>query len=98
MSDEFKVYEEVDENVTMGPKTYRVTGCNRDWNPLPGHEDEVPEGTLWELVADFTYFDGKVTQIGGAGKTKDEAMKNIHFMLGFHTGVNAMARKLHEGY
>ena len=86
-------YEEVSEEVEIGNNTYLVRGCHRDWNPMPGYEDQVPEGTLWELTTDFQGDKGP-RSVCGAGKTKEEAMRHLSFMVGFQTGVEAVGRHL----
>lgn len=83
-------YELVSEELTFGDVTYLVEGCHRDWNPMPG--TTPPEGTVWTLSTKFTDSKGDEQPITGGGKTKEEAMKNIVFMIGFKSGVEAIAR------
>lgn len=80
-----KIYEEVSEEMKIGNNTYMVKGCHRDWNPMPIHKDQVPEGTVWELVA---YLDG-IQKVVGSGSSKEEAIHNLIFAMGFRSGVEA---------
>lgn len=81
------VHEEVSEQLQLGNKSYAVVGSHRDWNPMKGYEDQMPEGTVWELM---TQLDG--SRVVGVGSTKDEAIRNLIFQLGFRIGVNAATR------
>lgn len=86
-------YEIVSEEVKFGNNTYLVEGSHRDWRPMPGYEDQVPEGTLWELTTVFEGHKGPQS-VCGAGQTKGEAIKQLAFMVGFQTAVNVIGRHL----
>tara|TARA_R110002094_G_scaffold166176_2_gene149739 strand:- start:1027 stop:1287 length:261 start_codon:yes stop_codon:yes gene_type:complete len=76
------IHEEVKEELNIGNRTYLIEGCHRDWNMLEGHE--APEGTVWELIAEV---EGQ--KVAGAGGTKNEAIQNLIFVMGFTTGVRS---------
>jgi hypothetical protein len=87
------VYEEVSEAMTFGNHVYLVTGCHRDWNPMPGHTP--PEGTVWELTTQFMdSIKSEQRTICGTGKTKEEAIRQLAFMAGFQTAASIMAGRL----
>jgi len=88
------IHEQVSEEIKLGNNTFLVEGCHRDWNPLPGCEEEVPEGTLWELRTEFTHHDGVERTIFGSGGTREEAIRELAFMVGVKTGADIIGKHL----
>lgn len=70
------VHEEYWGTLTAEGEKLHYHGRKRDWNPMPGYEDRVPDGPVVELLEE-SY--GMV----GTGKTLEEALQKLTLLCRF---------------
>lgn len=76
------VHSESEEELQFHSSILKVHVRHRDWNPMPGFEDEAPEGGVWEAFA--------IDKAGGdhyaAGVSKEEVLNNLLYSMGLKHG------------